>query len=242
MMMSDGVTHAGVGGLYGFGWGRTRVGEFIQQRFNDTKMTAARLASYVINECSQLYHQRPGDDTTVVVAKVTARMDLNIFTGPPTKREDDESVIREFMRSQGLHVVSGGTSATIAARVLNKHIKASLIYEDPDIPPTAEIDGLDLVTEGVLTLNRAVSMMHEYNEGRQDQSFFKRLDEKNGGSQLAKLIIERCTHLHLFVGEAMNPAHQAAGLPFDLSVRMRLVDKIIEEGRKMGKTVSVKYY
>lgn len=105
---------------------------------------------------------------------------------------------------QGLHVVSGGTSATIAARVLNKHIKASLIYEDPDIPPTAEIDGLDLVTEGVLTLNRAVSMMHEYNEGRQDQSFFKRLDEKNGGSQLAKLIIERCTHLHLFVGEAMN--------------------------------------
>ena len=215
VMMSDGVTHAGVGGLYGFGWGRTRVGEFIQQRFNDTKMTAARLASYVINECSQLYHQRPGDD---------------------------ESVIREFMRSQGLHVVSGGTSATIAARVLNKHIKASLIYEDPDIPPTAEIDGLDLVTEGVLTLNRAVSMMHEYNEGRQDQSFFKRLDEKNGGSQLAKLIIERCTHLHLFVGEAMNPAHQAAGLPFDLSVRMRLVDKIVEEGRKMGKTVSVKYY
>ena len=242
VMMSDGVTHAGVGGLYGFGWGRTRVGEFIQQRFNDTKMTAARLASYVINECSQLYHQRPGDDTTVVVAKVTARMDLNIFTGPPTKREDDESAIREFMRSQGLHVVSGGTSATIAARVLNKHIKASLIYEDPDIPPTAEIDGLDLVTEGVLTLNRAVSMMHEYNEGRQDQSFFKRLDEKNGGSQLAKLIIEKCTHLHLFVGEAMNPAHQAAGLPFDLSVRMRLVDKIVEEGRKMGKTVSVKYY
>lgn len=48
--------------------------------------------------------------------------------------------------------------------------------------------------------------------------------------------------LHLFVGEAMNPAHQAAGLPFDLSVRMRLVDKIVEEGRKMGKTVSVKYY
>lgn len=139
VMMSDGVTHAGVGGLYGFGWGRTRVGEFIQQRFNDTKMTAARLASYVINECSQLYHQRPGDDTTVVVAKVTARMDLNIFTGPPTKREDDESVIREFMRSQGLHVVSGGTSATIAARVLNKHIKASLIYEDPDIPPTLKL-------------------------------------------------------------------------------------------------------
>mgnify|MGYP007079299230 CR=1 FL=1 len=70
-----------------FGWGRTRVGEFIQQRFNDTKMTAARLASYVINECSQLYHQRPGDDTTVAVTRVIRRQVVNIFTGPPSERK-----------------------------------------------------------------------------------------------------------------------------------------------------------
>ena len=241
VLMSDGAIWAGEEETMNYNWEWDDMAAYTLKCTNET-LSAARLAAMLSQVCYDLYGQKPGDDTTVVVAKVTARMDLNIFTGPPTKREDDESAIREFMRSQGLHVVSGGTSATIAARVLNKHIKASLIYEDPDIPPTAEIDGLDLVTEGVLTLNRAVSMMHEYNEGRQDQSFFKRLDEKNGGSQLAKLIIERCTHLHLFVGEAMNPAHQAAGLPFDLSVRMRLVDKIVEEGRKMGKTVSVKYY
>lgn len=242
IMMSDGVTHAGVGGMYGFGWGRTRVGEFIQEQFEKEKMTAARLAAAVISECSNLYHQRPGDDTTVVAASVMARKDLNIFTGPPTRQEDDEALMRDFMGSPGLHVVSGGTSATIAARILKKKIVASLIYTDPDIPPTAKIEGLDLVTEGVLTLNRTVSLLQAYNKGQQDENFFKMLDAGNGASQLAKLIIESSTHIHLFVGEAMNPAHQAVGLPFDLSIRMRLVDRIIEEGKKMGKIVSVKYY
>lgn len=242
IMMSDGVTHAGVGGMYGFGWGRTRVGEFIQTQFEKEKMTAARLASSVITECGELYHQRPGDDTTVVVAGIMVRKDLNIFTGPPTRQEDDEVLMHDFMSSPGLHVVSGGTSATIAARILKKKIVASLIYTDPDIPPTAKIEGLDLVTEGVLTLNRTVSLLHAYNKGMQDEAFFRMLDAGNGAAQLAKLIIESSTHIHLFVGEAMNPAHQAAGLPFDLSIRMRLVDRMIEEGKKMGKTVSVKYY
>lgn len=242
IMMSDGVTHAGVGGVYGFGWGRTRVGEFIQNQFQKEKMTAARLAAAVIDECSQLYHQRPGDDTTVVVAGVTVRKDLNIFTGPPMRSEDDEVLMRDFMGSPGIHVVSGGTSATIAARILKKRIVASLVYSDPDIPPTAKIEGLDLVTEGVLTLNRTVNLLQAYNKGQQDEKFFKMLDEDNGASQLARLIIENSTHIHLFVGEAMNPAHQAAGLPFDLSIRMRLVDRMIEEGKKMGKIVSVKYY
>lgn len=242
IMMSDGVTHAGVGGVYGFGWGRTRVGEFIQDQFQKEKMTAARLAAAVIDECSQLYHQRPGDDTTVVVAGVTVRKDLNIFTGPPMRSEDDEVLMRDFMGSPGIHVVSGGTSATIAARILKKRIVASLVYSDPDIPPTAKIEGLDLVTEGVLTLNRTVNLLQAYNKGQQDEKFFKMLDEDNGASQLARLIIENSTHIHLFVGEAMNPAHQAAGLPFDLSIRMRLVDRMIEEGKKMGKIVSVKYY
>ena len=84
--------------------------------------------------------------------------------------------MHDFMSSPGMHVVSGGTSATIAARILKKRVVASIIYTDPDIPPTAKIEGLDLVTEGVLTLNRTVSLLHMYNEGQQDEEFFKMLD------------------------------------------------------------------
>ncbi len=242
ILMSDGATHAGVGGKYGFGWGNTRIGEYVEALFTQEDVSCARIASAIIEECKDLYDQRPGDDTTIIVAGVSERRDLNIFTGPPKKKEFDTLVMQEYMGKPGYHVVSGGTSATICSRYLGKPIIPSLFYSDPDIPPTAEIEGLDLVTEGVLTLNRTVQLLQEYNAGAQTEQFFVALDDENGGAQLAKMIIEKCTHLSLFVGTAMNPAHQAAGLPFDLSIRMRLVDRIIEESKKMGKVVSVKYY
>jgi len=242
VMMSDGVTHAGLGGEYSFGWGRTRVSEFVEAMFSGADVTSARITSAVLNETGRLYRGRVGDDSTVVTASAVHRRDINIFTGPPQDRDDDEKLIKDFMDSSGSHIICGGTSASIASRVLKKPLLPSLFYDDPDIPPTAELEGMDLVTEGVLTLNRAVSLMQTYNSGVPDSEFYRKLDAANGGSELAKMIIEGSTDIHLFVGRAMNAAHQAKGLPFDLSIRMRLVDKIIEEGKKMGKTVNVHYY
>ena len=242
VMMSDGVTHAGVGGLYGFGWGRTRVGEFIQQRFNDTKMTAARLASYVINECSQLYHQRPGDDTTVAVTRVIRRQVVNIFTGPPSRKEDDERVVHDFMKQEGKKVICGGTSANVASRVLKREIVTLVKHADPKIPPMATMEGLDLVTEGVLTIGSALDLLHRYENDEFDEAFFDALDAENGAAKLARLLIEECTDLNLFVGRALNPAHQNSNLPFDLSVRMNLVEQLKDCAERMGKHVTVKYY
>ena len=242
VMMSDGVTHAGVGGLYGFGWGRTRVGEFIQQRFNDTKMTAARLASYVINECSQLYHQRPGDDTTVAVTRVIRRQVVNIFTGPPSRKEDDERVVHDFMKQEGKKVICGGTSANVASRVLKREIVTLVKHADPKIPPMATMEGLDLVTEGVLTIGSALDLLHRYENDDFDEAFFDALDAENGAAKLARLLIEECTDLNLFVGRALNPAHQNSNLPFDLSVRMNLVEQLKDCAERMGKHVTVKYY
>ena len=116
------------------------------------------------------------------------------------------------------------------------------MYYDPDIPPTAEIEGMDLVTEGVLTLNRTVQMLAAYNLGKVDEAFFKQLYGMDGAARLCKILIEECTHLNLFVGRAINETYQAAALPFDLSIRQRLVEQLVNECRKMGKTVSIKYY
>lgn len=98
------------------------------------------------------------------------------------------------------------------------------------------------MTEGVFTLNRCADMLERYNRGDMSEKFFDSLDADNGAAQLAKILVEDCTHLNMFVGRAMNAAHQNVGLPFDLSVRMRLVDKIKTECEKMGKAVTVKYY
>ena len=144
-----------------------------------------------------------------------------MFTGPPLNKEDDINVVHELMKSQATKIVCGGTTANIVARVLNKKIDVSLEYTDTTLPPMGRISGIDLVTEGVLTLSRAVALLKQYEEGNVD---------------------EQCTDLTLLVGKAINEAHQNPGLPFDLSIRMNLMEQIKDVVEKMGKNVEIKYY
>lgn len=119
----------------------------------------------------------------------------------------------------------------------------SLDYVDPDIPPIAFMDGIDLVTEGVLTLNRVVQLLRRYNKKETvAEDFFLELDKPNGGSMVAKMIIEDCTEIHLFVGKAINSAYQNPGLPFDLGIRQNLVEQLKLALEEMGKPVTVNYY
>ena len=115
-------------------------------------------------------------------------------------------------------------------------------YNDPDVPPMAVIEGLDLVTEGVLTLGKVIKLLKRYVKDEFDVEFFDELDANNGASRLAKILIEECTELHLFVGMAVNDAHKNSDLSFDLSMRMNLVEQLIHVTEQMGKKVTVKYY
>lgn len=241
IMMSDGVVHAGVGTRSGFGWPRSEVARYIEEMCA-SDISSSRLMSMISSRCYELYDGKPGDDTTVITIKVTEPKKVNIFTGPPVDKKDDRRAAEEFMSESGTKIVCGGTSSNIIANYLHKPIRASLMYYDPDIPPTAEIEGMDLVTEGVLTLNRTVQMLAAYNLGKVDAVFFKQLYGMDGAARLCKILIEECTHLNLFVGRAINETYQAAALPFDLSIRQRLVEQLVNECRKMGKTVSIKYY
>lgn len=242
VLFSDGVVHAGVGKMMSFGWGWQNASEYICRACSKEQISAPRLTAMLCRTCSDLYMGSPGDDTTVAVIHAVKVKNINIFTGPPTSYDDDAILMRDFMTSPGKKIVSGGTSANIASRILKKKITASIKYNDPEIPPIAFLEGVDLVTEGVLTLNRCANMLEQYNKGDLTEKFFDSLDADNGAAMIAKMLIEECTDLHMFVGQAMNSAHQNVGLPFDLSIRMRLVDKIRKECEAMGKTVTVKYY
>lgn len=241
VLMSDGVIWAGAGELMNYGWTWKEMSEYTLRCTKET-MSASRLAAVLSDACNELYSQRPGDDTTIAVTRVVERKIVNIFTGPPKNKEDDERAIREFMQSEGKKVVCGGTSANIAARVLRKKIVTTIDHEDLSMPPMAEIDGLDLVTEGVITLGKMMGLLRKYEQDDFDVEFFDALDANNGAAKLAKIIIEECTDINLFVGTAMNVAHQNSNLPFELSVRMNLVEQLKEVAKKLGKQVKVKYY
>lgn len=242
VLMSDGVIYAGAGEILDLqGWTWENMSEYTLKCTKET-LSASRLAAMLSQACDDLYVQKPGDDTTVAVARVIERRVVNLFTGPPKNKEDDEKLMYEFMHTEGKKVVSGGTSANIASRILHKEIITKVDRSNPDVPPMATIEGLDLVTEGVLTMGKSLKLLKQYENDEFDAEFFDELDANNGASKLAKLIIEECTELNLFVGTAINEAHQESDLTFDLSLRMNLVEQLKSVVEKMGRKVQVKYY
>ncbi len=241
ILFSDGVIHAGVGKILNFGWDWAKVAEYAKSSLK-TSFTANRMANTLSKACDDLYMQSPGDDTTVAVAKIINKKVVHIFTGPPIRKEDDTRAVLDFMAGDVTTIVCGGTTANIVARETKRKIVTDLNYIDPNIPPIAHIEGIDLVTEGVLTLSRTLNLLKQYEKGDIDENFFTLLDEKNGASLVAKALIENCTDLHLYVGKAINVAHQNPDLPFDLSIRMNLVKQMQEVVKKMGKEVAITYY
>lgn len=242
VLMSDGVIYAGAGEILNLqGWTWDSMAQYTLKCTGST-LSASRLAALLSQACDDLYIQKPGDDTTVAVARVIERRVVNIFTGPPKNKEDDRKLIYEFMHTEGKKIVAGGTSANIAARILGRDIVTRVNRHNHDVPPTAYIEGLDLVTEGVLTMGRALKLLKRYVRDEFDVDFFNELDADNGASKLAKILIEECTDLNLFVGTAVNDAHQNSELNFELSVRKNLVKQLKTMAENMGKKVTVKYY
>jgi hypothetical protein len=245
LIMSDGTIHAGVGSILNFGWDWKDIAAYALKKYGRT-LSAIRLAANVCEACNELYGYRPGDDTTVACMRIINRKPVHVMTGPAKDPSDDERMVRDFMSGGGevKRVISGGTSAQIAARILNRKLDVSSIgCMDPDVPPEAEMDGVDLVTEGVLTISQALKLLKAYKNPEQvSDSFFKELDKKNGASEVAKMIIEDCTDLTVYAGLAVNEAYQNPNLPLELNIRQNLVEQFRKAAEEIGRPVKVIYY
>lgn len=244
ILMSDGTVHAGVGQLLNFGWLWEDIAKYAVKQYALT-ISAMLLAAAICQACDELYQYRPGDDTTVASMRIINAKPVHLMTGPAQDPSMDEEMVKGFMSGDDStkRIVCGGTSATIVSRVLKKKLDVSMNYVDPDIPPIAYMDGIELVTEGVLTLNRVVQLLRRYAKNETvSEDFFLELDKQNGASMVAKMLIEDCTELHLYVGKAINSAYQNPGLPFDLGIRQNLVEQLKTVVEEMGKQVTVTYY
>ncbi len=241
-IMSDGVIYAGIGATLNLGWGWENASEFISQKVSDKEVTSAKLASFLIEKCEELYLKKPGDDTTVASVKIIPVKTVNIFTGPPQNPDDDGVIVNDFLSKEGFKIVSGGCSANILSRITGEEIKTTIVYADPNVPPIAYIKGIDLVTEGVLTLKKTLDILKDYFENPTDKKNIKAIEEKHGGALVAKVLAEECTHVNLFVGRRINPAHQNPSMPTDLNIRMRVVDDLRQLLIDAGRVVNIKYY
>ena len=237
--MSDGCPHAGIGISYNFGWKRDDIAEYMLSA-SYGGYTAKTLSTMLVDECDRLYEGKPGDDATACVVRIRKRVPMNLLFGPPSNRDESDRMMSLFFSKEGKHIVCGGTTSTIAAKYLRKPLKASLNFEESDIPPTAEIEGVDLVTEGVITINRVLEYAKDYlgdNKLYETWSF-----KKDGASQISRLLFEEATDINFYVGRAINPAHQNPDLPINFNIKMNLVDQLSKCLVKMGKKIKVSYF
>jgi hypothetical protein len=202
--------------------------------------TAKTLTTILLDECYSLYGGQPGDDTSVCTIRIRKREPMNLVIGPPSNRADCSKMMSLFFSKEGKHIVCGGTTSKIAADYLDKPLIPNLNYVDPEIPPTANIEGVDLVTEGVITINKVLAYAEDYlkdNESYRVWSY-----KKDGASQIARLLFEEATDINFYVGKAVNPAHQNPDLPIHFNIKMQLISELAECLKKMGKSIKVSYF
>ena len=237
--MSDGCPHAGIGLAYNFGWKREDIIEFMEAAAAGG-YTAKTLSTILIDEANKLYGGRPGDDATACVIRIRKRVPMNILFGPPRDRDDCNRMMSLFFAKEGKHIVCGGTTSSIAAKYLGKKVEADISFVRSDSPPIAKIEGVDLVTEGVITVNRVV-------EYAKDAIGENKLYEKwsyghDGASLICRMLFEEATDINFYVGRAVNPAHQNPDLPINFNIKMNLVEELSACLKQMGKHIKVSYF
>lgn len=233
-IVSDGVPHAGIGGVWNLGWGWDKIANYLKlsmSRGDDAQAVADDIAGL----CQRLYDSSPGDDATVLTVRVRDPHHLTLLVGPPRDRADDPEVVTRLMTAPGKRAVCGGTTGNLVARELGRSISVDLASMDERVPPVGVIDGVDLVTEGMLTVSYAVD--HIRGGVRPKDLRWKR----DGASRLTALLLE-ADEIDIIVGRALNPAHQSPDVPVNLGLKHKVVEDLVRALTGMKKTVRVEYH
>lgn len=239
VLMSDGCPHAGVGINYNFGWKREDIIDFMEAA-SYGGYTAKNLATILVNKCDELYDDKPGDDATACVIKVRKREPMNIVFGPPSNKDDSDRMMSLFFSKVGKHIVCGGTTSKIASRFLDKPLYPVLSYERSDVPPIATLEGADLVTEGVITMNKVLEYAKDVIGD--NKLYDEWSNGHDGASLICRYLFEEATDITFFVGRAVNPAHQNPDLPINFNIKMNIVKELSECLKQMGKRIKVCYF
>lgn len=230
-VMSDGVVFAGPGDVMNYNWQLPQVMEYLNAVM-EPGMDAASIASLLCETCYALYGEKPGDDATVAVIKLRKPKTVSVMIGPPVDRENDEKYIAQFLNEGDAHIVCGGTTARIVAGYLNRDVEL-LEAAGQDVPPISRIQGIDLVTEGAITIQKLKKLAHGYLDpyNRKD----KALKDEDGATLMARLLFKEASRVVLFIGRTTNPAH--TGTAADSGKKLEAVRDICASLREMGKDV-----
>lgn len=229
IVVSDGVVQAGLGEMLPNGLGIDGLIDSLY-RFVDLTDSVQAIANKVVNICKSYYQDRMGDDTTCVVMRLKEENRVVIMTGPPSNTIDDARIVDDFLKTEGVHIICGGTTAKIFAREMDQKIRYALPKTDKKIPPISYIEGVDLTTEGIITLSEVQRLLENHQS----------VPEVDGLKELYHYLLA-ADHITVLQGMAENPAIKE-GLQLPLDLRNVVIDRLSQTLEKMGKVVDIKCY
>ena len=232
---SDGITQSGLGTeKYPLGWGEENLVSYTESLLKNTPhISAARLAEKIVNAAYRNDQYQSKDDTSCASIYFREPRKLLISTGPPYEKENDGKLVRAVTDFKGKKIICGATTADIVARETGVTIEDSLDFIDPELPPISTMQGIDLVTEGILTLTKVTRLLKDYSASS---------TLGNGPADRIVKMVKESDEIHIIIGTRINIAHQDPNLPVDLEIRRTVVKRmarLLEE--KFLKEVTISY-
>jgi len=238
IFFSDGVSQAGIGNkAFPFGWTTAKAREFALQSVREKPEISAReLAHAVVRRASQIDQYKPKDDMSCGVIYFRKPRDMLVITGPPVHRESDREIANIFSSFNGNKVVSGGTTATIISRELNRQIKVNMKSFDKNIPPWSQMEGADMITEGIITLGAVQARLENRGEVEACEG------KDDAASRMIDLFLDN-DRIMFIVGTKINEAHQDPTMPVELEIRRNVIKHIASLLKeKYLKEVQIRYF
>lgn len=235
LFFSDGISQSGTGfNRYPVGWGNENVTLYVQKLLsNNPSISARNLSAKLVNIAFQNDNFASKDDTSCATIYLRDPRRLLICSGPPVEPVNDAEMAEIVKGFEGKKIICGATTSNIIASQLGLTIKEGQEFDDPELPPISYMEGVDLVTEGILTLSKVDDKLKNY------QKMIKH--SKGPADQIIKLLLES-DEIDLLIGMRINQAHHVPGLPLELEVRptvARRISRTLED--KFLKVVHLKY-
>ena len=236
ILISDGYKFAGKNGNWIKPWTYEDTCHYIKKCYLK-EMNAKEMTNNILDLFNELYYYEPVYDTTVATLKIIRDKKVVLLSGPPVDKSRDSEIVNKFKNARGKKIICGGTTARIVSRELKKIYKPGKIV-DKDIPPVGYIEGVDLVTEGVITLQKATSIL----EHILNTTDYEVLYKEDGSSKLAKMLYEDSLHIKLMVGKSVNQTNQILELSNKLSNKVDILNHLKDVLIKLGKIVDIEYF
>lgn len=234
--LSDGVPYAGLGTTYNLGWGLDRITAFIENIFLFVPSGARSIVDRTMAHTRELYHDKPGDDASMVGLFIRPSQAAMVFTGPPLDESEDGALARRLLDFDGRRIVCGGTTGNIVASVVGVPVETIISTMHEDLPPIGTLPGIHLLTEGILTLSQTLELL-EMSHGNPTA-----LPHKRDGAHLLAQELLTSDEITILVGQKVNPFYQNPLLPQSVSIRKNLVEKIAALLEKYHKEVVLEYH